>query len=101
MSDKHRNAKGSGSGRSRARGSQAEGPATHVSQEPTAQEHTAEEPTTNDEALVAVDGTPNETRNVLPFPVVGIGASAGGLDACTQLLRALPAQPGAAFVLVQ
>lgn len=33
--------------------------------------------------------------------VVGVGASAGGLEAFTQLLQHLPAQPGAAFVLVQ
>src|SRR5262245_31917110 len=33
--------------------------------------------------------------------VVGIGASAGGLDAFTQLLHALPPQPGFAIVLVQ
>ena len=33
--------------------------------------------------------------------VVGIGASAGGLDAFTQLLRALPTDTGMAFVLVQ
>ncbi len=37
----------------------------------------------------------------LPFPVVGIGASAGGLEACTALLKALPANPGMAFVVVQ
>ncbi|WEN16560.1 chemotaxis protein CheB [Rhodanobacter sp. AS-Z3] len=35
------------------------------------------------------------------FLVVGIGASAGGLDAARQLLRALPADSGMAFVLVQ
>jgi PAS domain S-box-containing protein len=34
-------------------------------------------------------------------PIVGIGASAGGLEAFTQLLRALPADTGMAFVLVQ
>jgi two-component system CheB/CheR fusion protein len=34
------------------------------------------------------------------FPVVGIGASAGGLEATTQLLRNLPQSPGLAFVLV-
>src|SRR5262249_45281366 len=33
--------------------------------------------------------------------VVGIGASAGGLDAFTQLLHALPPQPGFAILLVQ
>lgn len=34
-------------------------------------------------------------------PVVGIGASAGGLEALTQLLRYLPTTTGMAFVLVQ
>jgi two-component system, chemotaxis family, CheB/CheR fusion protein len=36
-----------------------------------------------------------------PFPVVGIGASAGGLEAFSQLLAAVPDNTGAAFVLVQ
>ena len=35
------------------------------------------------------------------FLVVGIGASAGGLDACRKLLAALPANNGMAFILVQ
>src|SRR5262245_15551983 len=35
------------------------------------------------------------------FPIVGIGASAGGLEAFTQMLRALPVDTGMAFVLVQ
>ncbi|MEO9078354.1 MAG: chemotaxis protein CheB [Rhodanobacter sp.] len=35
------------------------------------------------------------------FLVVGVGASAGGLDAARQLLRALPADSGMAFILVQ
>jgi two-component system, chemotaxis family, CheB/CheR fusion protein len=35
------------------------------------------------------------------FPIVGIGASAGGLDAVTQLLQALPIDSGLAFILVQ
>lgn len=35
------------------------------------------------------------------FPIVGIGASAGGLEAFTQLLSHLPADPGLSFVLVQ
>ena len=34
-------------------------------------------------------------------PVVGVGASAGGLDAATQMLRALPPKTGLAYVLVQ
>lgn len=35
------------------------------------------------------------------FPIVGVGASAGGLEAFTQFLRALPLDTGMAFVLVQ
>jgi two-component system CheB/CheR fusion protein len=35
------------------------------------------------------------------LPIVGIGASAGGLDAFTRLLQHLPADTGFAFVLVQ
>ena len=35
------------------------------------------------------------------FPVVGIGASAGGLEAFTQLLRHLSVDTGMAFVLIQ
>jgi two-component system CheB/CheR fusion protein len=36
-----------------------------------------------------------------PFPVVGIGASAGGLEAFVQLISDLPVDTGMAFVLVQ
>ena len=35
------------------------------------------------------------------FPIVGVGASAGGLEAFTQLLRCLPPDTGLAFVLIQ
>lgn len=35
------------------------------------------------------------------FPVVGVGASAGGLEAFTELLRHLPADTGMAFVFIQ
>src|SRR6266545_3618390 len=40
---------------------------------------------------------PNSNR----FPVVAIGASAGGLEAITQLLKHLPADTGMAFVFIQ
>ncbi|PTB22875.1 chemotaxis protein [Trinickia symbiotica] len=36
----------------------------------------------------------------LPFPVVGLGASAGGIEALKVFLEALPARSGAAFVVV-
>src|ERR1044071_8221791 len=42
---------------------------------------------------------PRSTRRA--FPIVAIGASAGGLEAMTQLLKHLPARTGMAFVLVQ
>jgi len=40
-------------------------------------------------------------RPGLSFPVVAIGASAGGLAAFTALLKALPSKSGMAFVLIQ
>src|SRR2546423_9203919 len=55
-------------------------------------------------------GTPPMTQSLPPkeaspsdssFPIVGIGASAGGLEAFTQLLEHLPIDTGMAFVLVQ
>lgn len=35
------------------------------------------------------------------FPIVAVGASAGGLDAVTKLIDALPKAPGMAFILIQ
>src|SRR3954452_22772191 len=37
----------------------------------------------------------------LPFPVVGIGASAGGLEAVSEFLDAMNPDSGMAFVLIQ
>ena len=37
----------------------------------------------------------------LPFPVVGVGASAGGLEAYTELLDSLSAKPNLALLLVR
>ena len=59
---------------------------------------------------VKATGAPLSTRAVaargkpsgsLDFPVVGVGASAGGLDACRKLVGALPARNGMAFILIQ
>lgn len=47
----------------------------------------------------ATDSGPS--RESASFPIVGVGASAGGLEAFTQLLKALPPDTGLAFVLVQ
>jgi len=40
-------------------------------------------------------------RGSILFPIVGVGASAGGLEAFTGLLKHLPVDTGMAFVLVQ
>lgn len=46
-------------------------------------------------------GDPGELSSLERCPVVGIGASAGGLEAATQFLKALPRDTGMAYVLVQ
>src|SRR5262249_1419929 len=43
----------------------------------------------------------NEPAHSASFPIVGIGASAGGLEAFTKLLQKLPADTGMALVLIQ
>jgi two-component system CheB/CheR fusion protein len=43
----------------------------------------------------------NATASPGLFPIVGIGASAGGLEAFSELLRYLPEKTGMAYVLVQ
>jgi two-component system CheB/CheR fusion protein len=40
-------------------------------------------------------------RGVRPFPIVGIGASAGGIEAVSELLGYLPSDLGMAYVVVQ
>ena len=45
-----------------------------------------------------IRGSPTDSSD---FPIVGIGASAGDLDACRNFLDALPADCGMAFILVQ
>src|SRR5947207_1472805 len=48
----------------------------------------------------------NQLEDVLPasksdFSIVGVGASAGGLEAFTQFLKAMPTDTGMALILVQ
>src|SRR5216683_1715952 len=54
----------------------------------------------NAKSLTAQQPEPHQSRRA-PFPIVGVGASAGGLEAFTQLLKALPSRTGMAYVLVQ
>lgn len=46
-------------------------------------------------------GGPDVDTPMLPFPVAGVGASAGGLEAFIELLRSLPPDSGMAYVFVQ
>lgn len=48
-----------------------------------------------------IEGTPDPQPVDPGFPVVGVGASAGGLEAFQQLIEALPPDTGMAFVFVQ
>ena len=51
------------------------------------------------------DAAATPTTEAIPCPpefsLVGIGASAGGLEACSALLKALPVDTGLAFVVIQ
>jgi two-component system, chemotaxis family, CheB/CheR fusion protein len=47
------------------------------------------------------NGRPAESDSDTPSRVVGIGASAGGLEAVSELLRHLPNNTGMAFVFIQ
>jgi PAS domain S-box-containing protein len=52
-------------------------------------------------ALAAAAAKPAGTQDKDRFPIVGIGASAGGLEALEDFLRHMPSHPGMAFVVVQ
>ncbi len=49
---------------------------------------------------VKPDNVASRSLKQTAFPIVGVGASAGGLEACSALLRALPPDLGMAFVVV-
>jgi two-component system CheB/CheR fusion protein len=51
--------------------------------------------------LKPVKAPPGPVHSFPSFPIAGIGASAGGLEAFTQLLGSIPANTGMAFVLIQ
>ena len=58
-------------------------------------------PVVSRKAPTELDPVSNGPDKRSAFPVVGVGASAGGLEAFGQLLRNLPVDTGMAFVLVQ
>ena len=60
-------------------------------------------PVTADPAIrgLRLPSAQKSNLSTIDFPVIGIGASAGGLEACTKLLEAFRAPKGMAFILVQ
>jgi two-component system CheB/CheR fusion protein len=52
-------------------------------------------------AFVSKNGEPPGPPRLSAFPIVGVGASAGGLEALSALLTHLPVKTGMAFVLIQ
>ncbi len=51
-------------------------------------------------AVVVSEPPEDDTTRLLPYPVVAIGASAGGLEAYIELLAGLPADTGMAYVFI-
>ncbi|KPQ32393.1 MAG: two-component system, chemotaxis family, CheB/CheR fusion protein [Phormidesmis priestleyi Ana] len=66
---------------------------------PSSAQASAESPSTKSSSELIDSKSPNLVD--APFPVVGVAASAGGLEAFTQLLSYLPIDTGMAFVLIQ
>ncbi|MEP0919537.1 ATP-binding protein [Leptolyngbya sp. DQ-M1] len=62
--------------------------------------HPSEQQNSPQPSMEASDLTPQPEIDA-PFPIVGIAASAGGLEAFKQLLSHLPTDTGMAFVLIQ
>jgi two-component system, chemotaxis family, CheB/CheR fusion protein len=61
----------------------------------------AKDPTNPNPAADLSLTEPQQDDSPENFPIVGVGASAGGLEAFTQLLAHLPTDTGMAFVLIQ
>ena len=51
-------------------------------------------------AASAEPSEPAPAKAAGPFPTVGIGASAGGIEAFTALLRGMPENPGFSIIFV-
>jgi chemotaxis methyl-accepting protein methylase/signal transduction histidine kinase/PAS domain-containing protein len=70
--------------------------------QPTRRKSPPDKPVVPEPVVAVTDGSPAAApARITSFPVVGIGASAGGLDALMRLFDVLPVDSGMAFVLVQ
>ena len=59
-----------------------------------------EKKSTLSEKAIDVVESPSASESLPGFPIVGIGASAGGLEALETLFKAMPVDAGIGFVLV-
>lgn len=55
----------------------------------------------NDSALLPAENKTSNSFKSLDFPIVGIGASAGGLEVLEQFFTLMPGKTGMAFVIIQ
>ena len=62
---------------------------------------TAKKATAKKARPAGVDSAAENVADRERFPIVGIGASAGGLAALTRLIEAMPNEPGVALVIIQ
>ncbi len=78
-------------------------PAARTTTKPTARQAAARKPPASPAAATdaaPATSAPAASTPASSFPIVGIGASAGGLEAFAAFFRACPADTGMAFVLV-
>ncbi|MBD3307090.1 chemotaxis protein CheB, partial [candidate division KSB3 bacterium] len=75
---------------------------TENPQHPHDAEETAqqEQPASGDAASTTA-GSPSSSEETLGFPIIGVGASAGGLDALKGLFTKMPDDIDMAFVVIQ
>src|SRR5690242_17873382 len=61
---------------------------------------TGQSPSSEKDPAAAEPQRTDERKPYNPFPIVGVGASAGGVEAFTQLLSGLPDKTGMCFLFV-
>jgi len=54
-----------------------------------------------DQGTPSLTLSPPEAQTADTFPIVAVGASAGGLEALEVLFSSMPPEPGLAFVVIQ
>lgn len=58
-------------------------------------------PSASKKKAVELSKARKQHKKSIPFPIIAIGASAGGLEALTDLFKSLPGKTGMAYIIVQ